>query len=115
MSSACLTLSPADVTPLTLETSAIRPTRWVFVISTLLLGLCFLLTEHSRSVALHNDFSLSADDMQHVFQRFWRASERPGGCGLGLAIVQEIAHRHGGEATVQSLRPQGLRIELRLV
>lgn len=64
MSSACLTLSPADVTPLTLETSAIRPTRWVFVISTLLLGLCFLLTEHSRSVALHNDFSLSADDMQ---------------------------------------------------
>jgi two-component system, OmpR family, sensor histidine kinase TctE len=26
--------------------------------------------------------------MEHVFQRFWRGSEQPGGCGLGLAIVQ---------------------------
>ena len=72
-------------------------------------------SDGARLAVEDNGPGLSADDMQHVFQRFWRASERPGGCGLGLAIVQEIAHRHGGEATVQSLRPQGLRIELRLV
>ncbi len=69
----------------------------------------------ARLAVEDNGPGLSADDLNHVFQRFWRASERPGGCGLGLAIVQEIAHRHGGEATVQSLQPQGLRIELRLV
>ncbi len=57
---------------------------------------------------------LCSEDMGHVFQRFWRGSELPGGCGLGLAIVQEIAHRHGGQATVQNLQPQGLRIELQL-
>ena len=57
---------------------------------------------------------LNADELTHVFQRFWRASSQPGGCGLGLAIVREIAHRHGGEARVQSVAPLGLRIEIAL-
>ncbi len=57
---------------------------------------------------------LRADDMDHVFQRFWRGSELPGGCGLGLAIVQEIARRHGGDARVEQIAPQGLRVEIRI-
>lgn len=68
----------------------------------------------ARLAVEDNGPGLRAEDMPHVFQRFWRASELPGGCGLGLAIVQEIAHRHGGEAMVQNLQPQGLRIELTL-
>ncbi|WP_372656842.1 sensor histidine kinase [Hydrogenophaga sp.] len=59
-----------------------------------------------------NGPGLSPDELTHVFQRFWRASTRPGGCGLGLAIVQEIAHRHGGQARVTRRSPQGLCIEL---
>lgn len=59
-----------------------------------------------------NGPGLSADELTHVFQRFWRASNQPGGCGLGLAIVREIAHRHGGEARVQAMEPRGLRIEI---
>jgi two-component system sensor histidine kinase TctE len=47
-----------------------------------------------------------------VFERFWRASELPGGCGLGLAIVNEIAHRHGGTASAAVVQPHGLRITL---
>jgi two-component system sensor histidine kinase TctE len=59
-----------------------------------------------------NGPGLSADELTHVFQRFWRASNQPGGCGLGLAIVREIAHRHGGEAQVQAVEPHGFRIEI---
>jgi two-component system sensor histidine kinase TctE len=61
-----------------------------------------------------NGPGLSDDEMAHVFQRFWRASELPGGCGLGLAIVREIARRHGGDARVERVLPRGLRVELRL-
>ena len=61
-----------------------------------------------------NGPGLRDDQLAHVFERFWRASELPGGCGLGLAIVAEIAQRHRGEASVRSMQPQGLRVELRL-
>ena len=53
-------------------------------------------------------------DLAHVFERFWRASERPGGCGLGLAIVAAIAQRHGGSAKAVSLQPTGLCLRLTL-
>ena len=61
-----------------------------------------------------NGPGLSKSDMEHVFQRFWRGSQLPGGCGLGLAIVREIAQRHGGEATVEAVEPHGLRVALSL-
>lgn len=57
---------------------------------------------------------VSADDLPHLFQRFWRASEQPGGCGLGLAIVQEVARRHGGEASAKQAQGGGLEVTLRL-
>jgi two-component system sensor histidine kinase TctE len=47
-----------------------------------------------------------------AFGRFWRASELPGGCGLGLSIVREIARRHGGDAHAEAVSPHGLRIDL---
>ena len=59
-----------------------------------------------------NGPGLSAQDLSHVFERFWRASDVPGGCGLGLAIVAEIAQRHGGEARVLAVQPHGLRVQL---
>lgn len=59
-----------------------------------------------------NGPGLSGDDLPHVFERFWRASDLPGGCGLGLAIVHEIMQRHGGNATVQNAQPHGLRVQL---
>jgi two-component system sensor histidine kinase TctE len=49
-----------------------------------------------------------------MFERFWRSSELPGGCGLGLAIVAEIARQHAG--TVQALPVQagGLLVRISL-
>ena len=61
-----------------------------------------------------NGPGLASTDLTHLFERFWRASELPGGCGLGLAIVNEIAHRHGGSASARSVPGQGLKISLRL-
>jgi len=56
-----------------------------------------------------NGPGLSAEQQEQVFERFWRSSELPGGCGLGLSIVHEIAHRHSGRAQVAAVAPNGLR------
>ncbi|MBC7681996.1 MAG: sensor histidine kinase, partial [Ferruginibacter sp.] len=61
-----------------------------------------------------NGPGLQEADVPRVFERFWRASQLPGGCGLGLAIVQEITLRHGGNAVVVNVAPQGLRVRLSL-
>jgi two-component system sensor histidine kinase MprB len=43
-----------------------------------------------------------ADDLAHVFERFYRSEDarRMSGSGLGLAIVKQAAEAHGGFATV---------------
>ncbi len=61
-----------------------------------------------------NGPGLTAQEISHAFERFWRASELPGGCGLGLAIVQEIARQHGGTAVATSVLPHGLKVSISL-
>lgn len=61
-----------------------------------------------------NGPGLNEVQREQVFERFWRGSDLPGGCGLGLAIVQEIARHHRGDAEVAPVAPHGLRITLRL-
>ncbi|MCW5663549.1 MAG: sensor histidine kinase [Piscinibacter sp.] len=53
-------------------------------------------------------------DRERVFQRFARATNAGDGCGLGLAIVREIAERHAGSVTLEGNAPRGLRVLLRL-
>nr|WP_238935123.1 ATP-binding protein [Pseudomonas typographi] len=55
---------------------------------------------------------IAAEDLEHLTERFWRASTSAG-CGLGLAIVQAIVQRCGGQVHFASL-PDGLRAELTL-
>ncbi|GAA6143142.1 sensor histidine kinase [Hydrogenophaga sp. 5NK40-0174] len=57
---------------------------------------------------------LTDEELSQAFQRFWRGSQVAGGCGLGLSIVQEIARRHGGQATIERHGDHGLRITLAL-
>lgn len=49
---------------------------------------------------------IASDQINKVFDRFWRASKarnrREGGTGLGLAISAAIAKRHGGKISVTS-------------
>lgn len=73
--------------------------------------------QHEGSVILSvedNGPGLNEVQREQVFERFWRGSDLPGGCGLGLAIVQEIARHHRGDAEVAPVSPHGLRVTLRL-
>ena len=48
-------------------------------------------------------------DLARVFERFYRvdkARARPGGIGLGLAIVRHLVELHGGHAAAEN-RPEG--------
>lgn len=49
-----------------------------------------------------------------LFARFWRGSDKAGGCGLGLSIVEEIALRHGGGTLAEASGIRGLRVGMRL-
>lgn len=61
---------------------------------------------------------IPADDIPHVFDRFWRAEKSrnrsTGGSGLGLAIVLKLAEAQGGTASVVSTEGQGSVFTLRL-
>lgn len=65
-----------------------------------------------------NGVGLSAEQMTHVFDRFWRAdparSRTTGGTGLGLAIAREDAHLHNGWLEVTGALGQGASFRLTL-
>ncbi|WP_237277288.1 sensor histidine kinase [Streptomyces caniscabiei] len=61
---------------------------------------------------------IAADDLPHVFERFWRAeksrSRRTGGSGLGLSIVRQFVEAHEGTVTVDSEPGKGCVFTIRL-
>jgi two-component system sensor histidine kinase TctE len=61
-----------------------------------------------------NGPGLPADQLEHIFERFWRGSDLPGGCGLGLSIVSEIALKHGGKVHALAAKPNGLSVQFML-
>ncbi|MBB4688872.1 sensor histidine kinase [Amycolatopsis jiangsuensis] len=60
---------------------------------------------------------IATADVEHVFDRFWRAdpsrSRASGGSGLGLAIVRNLVEAHGGTATARSAPGRGTTFTLR--
>lgn len=54
------------------------------------------------------------EDKQRVFERFYRRQQDGSGCGLGMAIVREIAERHGGTVSLRDAVPHGLIVRIEL-
>ncbi|PHV12269.1 sensor histidine kinase [Chitinimonas sp. BJB300] len=61
-----------------------------------------------------NGPGIPVQERDRAFERFYRGRmEGQGkGCGLGLAIVQEIARRHHAEVQLADNKPQGLRVSV---
>lgn len=61
---------------------------------------------------------IAADDLRHIFTRFWRGeksrSRATGGAGIGLAIVRELVRAHEGRVDVESTPGEGSRFRVLL-
>ena len=61
---------------------------------------------------------ISADEMPHVFERFWRGARAPelraSGSGLGLSIVKSIVDMHDGTINILSAPDMGTRMTVDL-
>jgi two-component system sensor histidine kinase MprB len=58
----------------------------------------------------------AADELEHVFDRFYRSPAARGrpGSGLGLAIVRQVAETHGGSVSAVNAPGGGALVQLRL-
>jgi two-component system, OmpR family, sensor kinase len=61
---------------------------------------------------------LSAEEQEHVFDRFYRGgrgrSQRTGGSGLGLSIVQALAERSAGSVSLETELERGTTVKITL-
>ena len=65
-----------------------------------------------------NGIGIPADELPHIFERFYRVDKArtrsDGGSGLGLAICQSVVEAHGGQIVVRSEPQQGTTLEVQL-
>lgn len=57
---------------------------------------------------------IGADDLPHLFERFYRGKGSAGGFGLGLSICRDLVEGMGGEIFVRSREGAGTTVEVRL-
>jgi two-component system sensor histidine kinase BaeS len=70
-------------------------------------------TGTARLVVADTGPGIAADELPHVFDRFWRgrrATEATDGTGIGLSIVGELVAAHGGDISVDSVPGQGTTV-----
>ena len=65
-----------------------------------------------------NGTGIKADDLPHIFDRFYRVdssrNKGTGGSGLGLSIVKSLVEAHGGIITMASVYGEGTIVDITL-
>jgi two-component system OmpR family sensor kinase/two-component system sensor histidine kinase BaeS len=58
------------------------------------------------------------DELEHVFDRFWRGEKSrarsTGGAGLGLSIARQLVEAQGGKITAHNRLPRGFEVQVTL-
>ncbi len=57
---------------------------------------------------------ISADDLPHIFERFYRGKGSSEGFGLGLSICRELIERMGGSIAISSREGVGTAVKIEL-
>ena len=73
--------------------------------------------EGARVTVSDNGVGIPAEELPHVFERFWRGAgtrERGSGSGLGLSIVKTIVDMHDGRIQIVSTPGVGTQITVML-
>ena len=70
--------------------------------------------EMARAIIEFRDtgVGISEEDVARIFEPFFTTKRLADGAGLGLAIVREVVHEHGGEVLVESKPGEGTRFEI---
>ena len=64
--------------------------------------------QRAEVVVTDTGAGLAADDLERIFERFYRAPGQPrrsSGSGIGLTVARNIARAHGGDVTASSAGP----------
>jgi len=66
---------------------------------------CKKIRGHAQITVTNTGKGIEANDIQHVFERFYTSdsTRERGSFGLGLAIAKSIVERHGGDISVESV------------
>lgn len=68
-------------------------------------------SKHVKFYVKDTGIGISKSDMPHVFQRFWRSEDyrtrETSGTGLGLHVVDQLAHKIGTQIRIESELNQG--------
>ncbi|HEY6319822.1 MAG TPA: HAMP domain-containing sensor histidine kinase [Acidimicrobiia bacterium] len=70
----------------------------------------------ARLVVADTGIGIPSEEQGRVFERFWRGASARGvaGSGIGLTVVSELAHAHGGDVRVESQPGHGTRVTVRI-
>ena len=70
----------------------------------------------ARLVVVDDGPGIPADDLPHVFERFWRGAngDKATGSGIGLAVVTELVAAHHGTVTADNVAAGGARFTVTL-